>query len=115
MDKIAKAKNEFRLRQWTQMIRDCQESGMTVVAWCEQNDIKPKSYYYWLRRIRTLACENNTFVPTQNNHQIVPVALKHTGSSTAVTIHLSSISVDIHDGAARETIETVLAALKSIC
>ncbi len=32
-------------------------SGMMVVRWCEQNNVNIKSYYYWLRRIRSLACE----------------------------------------------------------
>ncbi|PYG90121.1 hypothetical protein LY28_00001, partial [Ruminiclostridium sufflavum DSM 19573] len=55
MDKITDAKTEFRRRQWTQIIQDCQNSGMTVVGWCSQNNVNTKSYYYWLRKIRSLA------------------------------------------------------------
>lgn len=115
MDKITDAKTEFRLKQWTKIIQTCQASGMTIVNWCSQNNVKTKSYYYWLRRIRSLACEAGSLVPQRIEQQIVPVSFRQTKVSAGVTIHLSSVSVDVHDGASRETIEVVLAALKSIC
>ncbi|WP_420840575.1 IS66 family insertion sequence element accessory protein TnpA [Brevibacillus parabrevis] len=37
--------------------RQCRSSGQTVAVWCAENNIKPASYYYWLRRIRKAACE----------------------------------------------------------
>jgi len=115
MDKITEAKTEFRLRQWTQIIQEYQSSGMTVTNWCKQHNINTKSYYYWLRRIRAMACESETLLQKPTHQQIVPVAFKPSKATAAVTIHLPSISVDIHDGASRTTIEAVLASLKSIC
>jgi hypothetical protein len=115
MDKVTDAKIEFRLKQWTEIIQTCQASGMTVVAWCNQNNVNIKSYYYWLRKIRSLACESGALAPRNNEQPIVPIAFKQTKAAAAVTLHLSSITVDIHDGASRETIEAVLAALKTVC
>ena len=115
MDKITDAKTEIRLKQWTKIIQTCQASGMTVVGWCSQNNIKIKSYYYWLKRVRTLACEAGALVPKKMEQQIVPVSFRQAKTSAGVTIHLSSICVDIHDGTSRETIEAVLSALKTIC
>jgi hypothetical protein len=115
MDKITDAKTEFRLKQWTGIIQTCQASGETVVGWCSQNNVKIKSYYYWLRRVRALACETGALVPQKMEQQIVPVSFRQAKASAAVTIHLSSICVDIHDGTSRETIEAVLSALKTIC
>ena len=115
MDKITETKTEFRLRQWTQIIKTCQASGCTVVAWCSQNNVNIKSYYYWLRRVRYQACESGSLVTQRNKQAIVPVTFQETKATVAVTIHLPSISVDIHDGTSRETIETVLSALRTIC
>jgi hypothetical protein len=115
MDKITDAKNEFRIKQWTKIIQTCQASGMTAVGWCSQNNVKIKSYYYWLRRVRALACEAGQLIPQKMEQQIVPVSFRQAETSAAVTIHLSSICVDIHDGTSRETIEAVLSALKTIC
>lgn len=33
MDKITQVKNHFRLKQWTQLIKDYQSSDMTVKGW----------------------------------------------------------------------------------
>jgi hypothetical protein len=117
LDKITNAKTEFRLKQWTKIIQTCQASGMTVVSWCAQNNVKIKSYYYWLRRLRSIACETGELSISSNEQQIVPLTFKQTKSSAmaAITIHLPTVSVDIQDGTSRATIEAVLAILKNIC
>jgi hypothetical protein len=116
MDKITNAKTEFRLKQWAQIVQTCQSSGMTVVGWCEQNNVKIKSYYYWLHRIRSLACEDGTLALQSKDQQIVPISFRQIKSpASAVTIHMNSISVDISEGTSKETIAAVLSALKTIC
>ena len=42
------AKRAIRLREWNQMVKHCQESGLTVNEWCRQNivsDIENGAYY----------------------------------------------------------------------
>ena len=117
MDKITDAKTEFRLKQWTKIVQACQTSEITVVSWCAQNNVNVKSYYYWLRRLRSMACKAGELSIRSNEQQIIPLAFKQTESSVAaaITIHLPTVSVDIPDGTSRATIEAVLAALKNIC
>ena len=50
-------KRKYRLNQWIEIVRQCRSSGQTVSAWCAENNINLKQYYYWLRRVRTAACE----------------------------------------------------------
>ena len=52
MDKITAVKSKLKLQQWAERIAECQTSSMTVVAWCEANNINIKSYYYWLKKVR---------------------------------------------------------------
>ena len=49
---ITAVKEEVRLRDWAAQIEAQQASGMTVLRWCEENGIKPKTYYYHLRKLR---------------------------------------------------------------
>lgn len=51
---------EFRLRQWAQVMRDRRESGQTVRAWCRENEINEKTYYYWQNKLRQAVCEEVT-------------------------------------------------------
>ena len=40
-----------RLENWTARITACRSSGMTVRAWCQENGLSEKTYYYWQRRL----------------------------------------------------------------
>lgn len=43
---------DVRLEHWTQLVQDCVNSGLTKKEWCEKNQIQPKTFYYWQRRVR---------------------------------------------------------------
>ena len=58
---LSVAKHESLLKLWRQRILECRNSGMTVVDWCEQNQIGIKSYYYWLKRVWDR--ETNSMIP----------------------------------------------------
>lgn len=49
MDKIT---HEMRLTQWTSIVHECRSSGISVRAWCIQNNVNEKQFYYWQRRVR---------------------------------------------------------------
>ena len=39
------------LAQWQQLVYDCRNSDMTVKAWCAENGISEKTYYYRQRKV----------------------------------------------------------------
>ena len=39
------------LARWQQLVYDCRNSGMTVRAWCAQNDITEEAYFYRQRKV----------------------------------------------------------------
>lgn len=49
MDQVTKVRKYLKREQWLALISDCQSSGMTVTAWCKQNDICEQTYYATLR------------------------------------------------------------------
>ena len=57
MENVIQVRNEYRRQQWTQIIRDCQNSGLSNKEYCRQHGISEKTYYYWLRKLRTAAAE----------------------------------------------------------
>jgi hypothetical protein len=65
---------QYRLNQWTEKILECRRSGQTVSAWCAEHNVNPKSYYYWLKRVRLAACEALPVIG-DDNQPIVPVKL----------------------------------------
>ena len=47
----------YRMEQWKEIIQECQKSGLSNKAYCEQHGISEKTYYYWLRKLRRAAVE----------------------------------------------------------
>ena len=60
MRDVLQVRDEYRFQQWTQIIQQCQSSGLTNKEFCEQNGISVKTYYYWLKKIRTALAEKET-------------------------------------------------------
>lgn len=46
--------HNVRRANWLNIVNQCQErpANITVRQWLKDNDIKEKSYYYWLRKFR---------------------------------------------------------------
>ena len=120
MDQITLAKTQMRAENWRTLIQNRQQSGQTVVNWCEQNNINIKTYYYWLRKLRKLELEGTTLPVSVSEEKTVafkklevrtPVA----GTQAAVIIRLPNATVEITEGASQQTIQAVLLALQSVC
>lgn len=120
MDEITPVKTKFRMEQWAQLIQNQQASGMSIKAWCQQTQIKETSYYYWLKRIRKQMCRPEKMSAQLEEDDLVAfarlsISLGKTNRSPAVVINLPSATIEVMDGAAPETIEAVLLAMKVLC
>lgn len=109
MNEISRVKNEYRRQQWTELIRQRQESGMTVAGFCAVNGIKAKTYYYWLGKLREEMCRQAVVaVPMQPEPEEI--------SGTAmVKLRAGDLVVEIGNGASAATIEAVVRALRERC
>ena len=119
MDKITYVKTKFRKEQWEKLISDCKSSGLKVDEWCNQNNVSRHAYYYWLRKIRTQACESvlPTLAIEEKSTAFTKLEVQSTINDThaAVIIHLPSATVEVLEGTNQQTLEAVLLALKNIC
>ena len=95
--------SEIKLKQWTEIIRECRNSSQSVRSWCIEHDVDEKRYYYWLRKIREQACKS--MEPAVSFQQVVPI----------IKLHIDKITVEISDGMSQETISYVLNGIKDIC
>ena len=55
MADVLAVRNEYRLQSWMEIIRECEESGLSNREFCFQRGISEKTYYYWLRKVRAAA------------------------------------------------------------
>lgn len=115
--------HQYRLSQWTEIIRECRGSGQTVKRWCEEHNVNHKSYYYWLKKVREAACKS--LPQTGGNSQImVPVDTTSQSSidvqpeidslSYDLRIHFGSCTIDISNNASNSLIENTLKVIKNV-
>ena len=50
-------KHAALLQEWSSKIAECRSSGMSVRAWCAEQGIPIKTYYYWEKRFVTEATQ----------------------------------------------------------
>ena len=101
---ITEIKSKVSLQEWQQRVLDCQNSGMSVKAWCRANGISTGSYYFHLRKIRESVLEEN---------QIIPLEPPKPVSSTGIRIESAGITITLPETVTPEQLAAVLSALKS--
>jgi putative transposase len=119
---IQEYKKSNQLSKWAEMVSACRNSGKTVAAWCNENGINEKTYYYRQKKV----CDA---VPARRKAAAIPVAQSNATvhfaeitpansartDSSGVTVRLGNAEVHIQNGAEATTIETVLRVLSGIC
>ena len=119
MDQVTKVKRHLKQEQWKALINDCQSSKMTVAAWCKVNGICEQTYYRNLKRLREQLCETIS-IPSESlenptTFKKIEITSPFPSTNVGVIIHLQNATVEICQGTCLQTIQTVLAALKSVC
>ena len=101
---VIEFKQEYRLRQWGEIIKEQQESGQTVRAWCSERGISTKTYYYRLRKVREAICQNvRQTVPEIAE---IPLTTKEQ-SFTGIRITTANGTIEVNE-ASMETMERLL-------
>lgn len=108
MNEIASVKNEVKLAQWAEMVRQRNESGLTVTDWCKQNGINLKTYYYRLKRIRQVVCNEI------EQHDIVPIEPYEVAERADEKIELSvgDTKISLPDNFNEDTLKRLLGVLR---
>ena len=97
---------------------------MTVVAWCEANNINIKSYYYWLKKVRLHTLDSMPALseklpekPVESLLVFKPLEVTSpvAGMRASVIVHLPQATIEVPDGVSQHTVEAVLLALKATC
>jgi hypothetical protein len=95
MDQIT---HDVRTAQWAEIVRKCHErpENQTAKEWMDENGINEKQYYYWQRRLRTLAAESaNQQLPI--NHQSSDVTFYELPITGEEVSKPATLSVPVHN------------------
>lgn len=102
--------------RWKSCFDHWKTSGLSVAAWCREQDVKVHQMYYWVQKF-----ENNDVVPEKETPETswLPVQVKNSPDINAgenpVFIHFDSISVEVPPGANRSVLANVVDLLRKPC
>ena len=102
-------RDEFRMAQWSQIIRECRESGLSNREFCRQRGITEKSFYYWLKKIRESLAEQMAprIVPLEGGSTSTPVDM--------IRIQFGEASIQVPGKTDVDAIALLLQALQKQC
>lgn len=108
MDKLT---HQMRLAQWVPIIRECRGSSMTVKAWCAQNGIGEKQFYYWQRRVRKEAFAELQELPVDSSKKLVELPMPRVpafGNTADIIVRHGSYTLEICNSASPGLLESLL-------
>ena len=107
--KISEVKQEFQLQEWSGMLREQKESGLSVKQWCQERGLAEHIYYYRLWKLRQAAC---TALEQAQPLQLaeVPLAQKQENCCAKLRLTTKAGTLEIMD-ADRSVLDQVLQAM----
>jgi transposase-like protein len=115
-------KQEIRLRQLAEIVKECQSSGKPVKAWCQEQGIKRQTYYSWQKAVREAVCEQLQsdcgfpVAPTEPVFAEISRRESPLSMAPAVTVRIGEAACDIYNGADAKTVEgTLLTVMRALC
>ena len=110
----AELKHRVKLQEWAARIQDCRSSGLSVRAWCRQEDVTTATYYRWERELLTGVRKNGAPPSTAVTFAELP-APKQVSCNVAercATLHIGSASLDIYSGCDAEQLKMLVNLLR---
>lgn len=101
---IMEVKEDVRVQRWATEVNACQESGLTVQEWCNENGIKPKNYYYHLKRVRE-SLLGNSIIPISRNGRA--------SSADKIEIISEELKISMPVETPAESVAAIIQVLKS--
>ena len=108
------ATQQYRTQLSMKLIQGRKESGLNVSKYCSQQGIRPKQYYYWLHKLRTMACKE--LEPTA---PIVPIPVSILNedppvSGSPLVLHFGPVSLEINDHTSDALLKKALQAVREL-
>ena len=109
-ENLQKYNSKQHLREWSERINACRNSGMSVREWCKGNGIALSTYYNQQRKVFEAA---KTAAEEEHHTKFAEIRLPRQSNAPIATLRIGKVEADIYSGADEETIRTVCRVLKS--
>lgn len=115
MEQKKQSLQEYNSKQnllaWSERIRACRESGMSVREWCSANEIALSTYYSQQRKVFE---ESKTAAEAKSPAaEFAEIRLPRQSNAPIATLRIGEAEADIYSGADEASIRVICSILKS--
>jgi putative transposase len=103
---------DYRLSQWTQVIKTRLESGQNVKDFCQATGISKNAYFYWQRKLRNATCTE--LARTEESLNNVPSGWAQLNSKQS-QYAIESVNIEINGCHITVNAQTDTELLKKVC
>ena len=105
--------SQARMQQWATIIRSQKESGLTIDAFCESNNISKNRFFYWQKKIRETAIQtvSNRFVEVTT--PVVECSNENICRSGCIGISLNGAVLTVDNNVSAELLARVIGVLRN--
>jgi transposase-like protein len=90
---------------WEQRLKEYEQSGQTIAAWCKHNNIKRNQFFYWRRKLRP---------KKKQESQIKWIAASHNpAQASGINVTLGQIKIEITPGFDPKLLKEIIEVLTS--
>ena len=123
MSEILAMRNDYRLEEWRQIVKQCRESGLSNREFCRMNGISEKTYYYRLRKLREAAVRkevlnNDDFPEANHSTTLCKIEIgneqKHAAEHDRICVRFHGAEIDIPADASPDTLKMIFCVLSEI-
>ena len=105
---------EDKLPIWEERIHACQNSDLTVTAWCRKHQISVATYYYWRKRVSAndemLSLKEPVFAELTNIRKAALSKEKET-----LLISFNQLQLAVSTPAQAELAAVLISRMQSVC
>lgn len=113
--KIANYTKEIKSKKWAEIVMNCNASGISKTAWCRENNVSLKSFFYWQHKLRlsmiNQAERESAAEIVQINLQDESPLMKPATASDKIIVRKNDIEIELPMTC--EAIESVIKGLAS--
>lgn len=117
MGEIQRIKHQQALKYWSQILKEQQESGLCIKAFCRSRQMSHHAMYYWLKELRKEALSAKVQAPAPactTQFAAVSLAKDEHHSCGNMVVHVGAVSLEIPEGTAAPDLQRMLQVLKEV-
>jgi transposase-like protein len=115
LGEIQRIKHQQALEYWSQILKEQQESGLCIKAFCRSRQMSHHAMYYWLKELRKEALSAKPQAPAcTTQFAAVSLAQDEHHSCGNMVVHVGSASLEIPEGTAVPDLQRMLQVLKEV-